>query len=194
MLEIGNTVVSFELFEHLFCCDIKACKGQCCVEGDAGAPLTDSEVEELNAVLPKVIPMLSPKAQEVVKKQGASYIDSDGDAVTSLVNNRECVFTYFDNGVCMCMLEKAHNEGLIDFPKPISCYLYPVRLNEYPNFTAVNVHHWECCKSAEKNGHKLGLPLYKFLKNPLIRHFGKEWYEELCIAAESYFSEFKSID
>ncbi len=194
MLEIGNTVVSFDLFEHRFCCDLTQCKGKCCVEGDAGAPLTQSEVETLNELLPNIRPFLSPQAIEVIERQGVSYTDSDGDEVTSLIDNKECVFTYFENDICLCALEKAYNNGVINFPKPISCHLYPVRLEEYKTFTAVNIHRWECCRSAEVCGMERGIPVYRFLKNPLIRHFGEEWYNELEKAAESYFAEFKSVN
>lgn len=193
MLEIGNTVVSFDLFEHKFCCDLSQCKGRCCVEGDSGAPLTKSEVETLNELLPKIRPFLSPKAIEVIDRQGVSYTDSDGDEVTSLIGNKECVFTYFDNDICLCALEKAYNNGVINFPKPISCHLYPVRLEEYKTFTAVNIHRWECCRSAEVCGKQQSIPVYIFLKKPLIRHFGEEWYKALENAAESYFAEFKSV-
>ena len=117
MLEIGDTVVSFDLFEHKFCCDLSVCRGCCCVEGDAGAPLTEEEVKKLDKVLPAVRQFLSARALEVIDCQGTSYVDADGDNVTSLVDGRECVFTYFENGICLCALEKTYNEGLIDFPE-----------------------------------------------------------------------------
>lgn len=194
MLEIGDTVVSFDLFEHKFCCDLSVCRGCCCVKGDAGAPLTEEEVKELDKVLPAVRQFLSARALEVIDRQGTSYVDADGDNVTSLVDGRECVFTYFENGICLCALEKAYNEGLIDFPKPISCYLYPVRLEVYDTFTAVNVHRWECCRGAEICGKERGIPVYRYLKNSLIRRFGAEWYAELSSAAEAYYAEFKSVE
>ena len=134
------------------------------------------------------------RALEVIDSQGTSYVDVDGDNVTSLVDGRECVFTYFENGICLCALEKAYNEGLIDFPKPISCHLYPVRLEEYDTFTAVNVHRWECCRGAEICGKERGIPVYRYLKNSLIRRFGAEWYAELSSAAEAYYAEFKSVE
>lgn len=194
MIEIGKTVVSFDIFDHKFCCNLEACCGQCCVEGDSGAPLTKDEVVKLNEVLPKVRSYLLPKSLEVIDRQGVSYVDADGDDVTSLVDNRECVFAYFDDGICLCALEKAFNDGVIDFPKPISCHLYPVRITEYSDFTAVGIHRWSCCQSAEENGVKLGLPVYKFLKNPLIRRFGSDWYSELEHTAEAYYAEFKTIN
>ena len=193
MLEIGNTVVSFDLFERCFCCKLNECKGCCCVEGDAGAPLTTEEISIINDMLPSVRKFLPQKSIEVIDKYGVSYVDRDGDNVTSLVNDRECVFSYVEDGVCYCALEKAYMEGLTDFPKPISCHLYPVRIAEYHDTTAVNVHRWECCRSAEIFGKEIGLPVYQFLKNPLIRRFGKEWYDDLECAAKVYFSEFKSI-
>ncbi|NCA79425.1 MAG: DUF3109 family protein [Sphingobacteriia bacterium] len=192
MVEIGDTVVSFELFEQQFCCDLGVCKGQCCVEGDAGAPLEVYEVAKLEEALPSIWDDLSEASRTVIDAQGVAYIDSEGDMVTSIVNHRECVFSYVDSdGVCKCALEKAFLEGKTTFYKPMSCHLYPVRLTKYKDFTAVNYHHWSVCSCAEKNGHKLKLPVYKFLKTPLIRRFGDAWYKELEMAAEAYEKEFK---
>ena len=194
MIEIGNTLVSFDLFDHMFCCDLKACRGCCCVEGDSGAPLEESEAGILDKIKEIVKPFLPTKSQEVLDTKGTHYIDSDGDKVTQLVENKECAFAYFDSeGTCLCGIEKAFREGLIGFKKPISCYLYPVRLQQYDKFLAVNIHRWECCRSAEENGKKLGLPAYKFLKEPLIERFGEEWYKELDQAAEAYYREFKVV-
>lgn len=194
MIEIGKTVVSFDMFDHKFCCDLRACRGQCCVEGDSGAPLTKDEVSKLKEVLPKIRSYLLPKSIEVIDRQGVSYVDADGDDVTSLVDNRECVYAYFDDGICLCALERAFNDGVIDFPKPISCHLYPVRITQYSDFAAVGVHRWSCCQSAEANGTAIGLPVYKFLQKPLIRCFGADWYNELECAAEAYYAEFKTIN
>ena len=193
MVKIGNTVVSFELFEQYFCCDLAVCKGCCCVEGDAGAPLTKDEVKQLNDILPLIRPFLTEKAKEVIDNQGVSYIDKDGDYVTSIINGKECVFAGFENEICFCVLEKAYNQGIISFPKPISCHLYPVRLENFENFTAVNFHRWNLCNSAEKYGKTKKIRAYKFLKNPLIRQFGQDWYAELEQVAETYFAEFKKL-
>ena len=193
MVEIGNTVVSFDLFEQQFCCDLGICRGICCVEGDSGAPLEDNEVAELEKVLPLIWNDLSDESKAVINAQGVFYVDSDGDSVTSIVNGRECVFTYIDSvdGICKCAIEKAYRNGLTDFYKPISCHLYPVRLEKYKRFTAVNYHRWNVCAPAEKNGKKLILRVYKFLKTPLIRRFGEAWYAELEQVAAAYEAEFK---
>lgn len=193
MVEIGNTVVSFDLFEQQFCCDLGICRGECCVEGDAGAPLELEEVAQLEELLPIVWDDLSEASKAVIKAQGVSYVDEDGDTVTSLVDGRECVFTYIDeaDGVCKCAIEKAYHEGRTSFYKPISCHLYPVRLGKYQNFTAVFYHRWSLCACAESKGKALQLPVYKFLKVPLIRKFGEAWYNELEQAAAAYEAEFK---
>lgn len=195
MIEIGKTVVSLELFEEEFCCDLNKCKGECCVQGDSGAPLNEDELEQLEKVLPIIWDELSEECQAVINKQGVAYRDDDGDLVTSIVNNDECVFSYTDpeDGCVKCAIEKAHREGKTDFYKPISCHLYPVRLAEYRTFTAVNFHRWQVCNCAFKLGQKLKLPVYKFLKDPLIRKFGQDWYIELCEAADAYNKEFKPL-
>jgi hypothetical protein len=192
MVEIFNTVVSFELFEQMFCCDLAQCKGLCCIHGDAGAPLQEGEEEKIREFLPKILKYLPEKSLETIADKGISYIDCQGDKVTMLVNNCECIFAYFESGIAFCALERAYNENIIDFPKPVSCHLYPVRLEKFTDFVAVNFHHWHLCKSAEDCGKKLQLPAYKFLKNPLIRHFGKEWYNELEAAAKAYYEHFKN--
>ena len=193
MVEIGNTVVSFDLFEQQFCCDLGICRGACCIEGDAGAPLELDEVDQLEEALPAVWDDLSEASKAVIDAQGVAYVDADGDMVTSIVNGRECVFTYTDvaDGICKCALEKAYREGRTSFYKPISCHLYPVRLEHYKRFTAVNYHRWDVCACAERNGKQLKLPVYKFLKVPLIRKFGEAWYNELEQAAAAYEAEFK---
>ena len=192
MVEIGNTVVSFDIFEQCFCCDLGACKGECCIEGDSGAPVEANELEKLKEVLPIVWDDLSDKCKAEIERTGVAYTDEDGDLVTSIVNGRECVFSYVDaaDGCRKCAIEKAYREGKTNFYKPISCHLYPVRLTKYRDFTAVNYHRWSVCDCAEKNGLKLKLPVYKFLKEPLIRRFGAEWYAELEQAAADYEASF----
>ncbi|HPD27481.1 MAG TPA: DUF3109 family protein [Paludibacteraceae bacterium] len=192
MVEIGDTIVSFDLFEQQFCCDLDICKGQCCVEGDAGAPLEMDEIAKLEEVLPVIWNDLSEAARKVVDAQGVAYSDAEGDLVTSIVNRRECVFSYIDSaeGVCKCAIEKAYHEGKTSFYKPISCHLYPIRLKKFKDFTAVTYHRWSVCSCAETKGHKLQLPVYKFLKTPLIRRFGETWYKELEEAAKAYEAEF----
>ena len=180
MIQIDDKIVSQDLFDVLFVCDYDTCKGECCVEGDSGAPLEPGEAEELRRCLPEVRHLLSPAALEVIEEQGVSYFDEDGDEVTSIVRGRDCVFTTYDEqGRCACALEKVYNEGKTTFIKPISCQLYPVRLTKYPSFTAVNYHKWSICKCALKLGRKLQVPVYQFLRAPLVRAFGEEFYTQL---------------
>ncbi len=184
MIQIQNTLLSDDIFEEQFICDLCKCKGECCVEGESGAPITREEFQEIEGILPEIWDDLSPKAQEVINKQGIAYTDYDSELVTSLVNGKECVFTYFDaDGVCKCAIDNAYRQGRISVRKPVSCHLYPIRLTEYRDFTAVNYHRWSICQPAVKLGRKEGVPLYRFLKEPLIRKFGEEWYNEVCEAA-----------
>ena len=185
MIQIEDTLVSFDVITEKFLCDLNACKGECCIEGDAGAPLEKDEVGELEKVLPAVWNDLSPEARTVINQQGAYYEDVDGDLVTSIVNGKDCVFTCYDEkGICYCAIEKAYREGRVDFYKPVSCHLYPIRVQNYSSFRAVNYHRWSVCKAAVLLGQKENVPIYKFLKEPLIRKFGAGWYEELEIAAK----------
>ncbi|MDU1905374.1 MAG: DUF3109 family protein [Dysgonomonas sp.] len=187
MIQIDNAIVALDIIEENFLCDLCACKGSCCVEGESGAPLENEEVEIIEKILPLVWDDLSPEAQQLIDKQGVAYKDRDGDMVTSIINGEDCVFTYYDgDGICKCAIEKAYKEGKTDFYKPISCHLYPIRLEEYKDFTAVNYHRWRVCKPAVALGNKEGLRIYQFLKEPLIRKFGEAWYNELCIAVEEY--------
>jgi hypothetical protein len=184
MIQIQHTLISDDLFEEQFICDLCKCKGQCCVDGDSGAPITREEFIQINEILPAIWNDLSPKAQELINRQGIAYTDNDGELVTSIVNGEECVFTWFDaDGVCKCVIDSAYREGRISVQKPVSCHLYPIRLHEYDDFTAVNYHRWSVCQPATKLGRKEGMPLYKFLREPLIRKFGEEWYHEVCEAA-----------
>ena len=190
MLEIQNTLVSLDLVERYFCCDLDACLGACCIEGDAGAPVTEAEAEAIRAELPVIYDELSPAAQRAVDERGVSYIDAEGDLVTTIVNGRNCAFTCYEaGGKCMCAFDRAHRQGRTHFRKPISCYLYPVRISEHPTFTAVNLHRWKICRPAEKLGRRLGIRAYQFLKDPLTARFGKEWYDELCLAAEAWLEQ-----
>lgn len=190
MLQIQDTLVSLDLIERYFCCDLDTCRGECCVEGDAGAPITEEEKRKLEEVLPLVRDDLSPQALKVIEEQGVSYIDEEGDLVTSIVDGGNCVFTtYAPGGMCLCAVEKACREGKIDFLKPASCHLYPVRLTRYPTFTAVNLHRWNICKCAETLGRKKRLRAYKFLEGPLTGRFGADWYRELALTAEEYLRQ-----
>lgn len=183
MLQIDDTIISLDLLDEKFVCDLASCKGICCIEGDDGAPLEEDEVKIIEDLLPLIWEDLTDVSKALIKKQGVSYIDSDGEPVTSIVNGAECVFTYTDvDGSCKCAIEKAFREGKTNFYKPISCHLYPVRLQKYDEFLAVNYHRWSVCNCARKLGGKLKVPVYQFLKEPLIRKFGNEWFEQLEIA------------
>lgn len=177
-----------EILTEYFCCDLDKCKGACCVEGDSGAPLTLEEVGEMENVLDEVWGDLSAKAQAIIDKQGVAYTDPDGDIVTSIVDGRDCVFTcYGKDDCCYCAADKAYREGRTQWAKPISCALYPVREKRFANgLSGLQYHRWDICRPAVENGRKLRLPLYRFLQEPLIRRFGKEWYRELCRVAEEY--------
>lgn len=190
MIKIKDTLVSLDLIERYFTCDLNACLGACCVEGDAGAPLAPGEDARIAEVLPEVEDDLLPRAFEAIREGGVSYLDPDGDLVTQIVDGRDCVFTcYAPGGKCLCALEKGFREGRIPDVKPISCRLYPVRLKEYDGFTAVNMHRWKICRPAETLGRKLGMRAYEFLKGPLTARFGEEWYAELELTAREYLKQ-----
>lgn len=191
MLEIQNTLVSLDLAERFFCCDLDACHGECCIEGDAGAPITRDEYDKIKKILPEIWDEMLPQAKNAVEESGVGYVDEEGDLVTTIIDGRNCAFTcYGKGGLCQCAIEKAYREGRIGFRKPSSCFLYPVRLTKYPTFTAVNYHRWKICRPAETLGRKLGIRLYQFLKEPLTERFGKEWYDELCMACEAYLEHY----
>jgi hypothetical protein len=187
MLQVEDTLVSLDLIERFFCCNMSVCKGACCVEGESGAPLEKEEFELLQKILPALWNDLSPDAQEVIHKQGVGYIDRGGEFVTSIVDGKDCVFTCYDeNGICKCAIEKAFREKRIDFLKPVSCHLYPVRVTNYTNYRAVNYHRWKVCRSAEILGEKEQIPLYRFLREPLIRKVGENWFDMLDLCASEY--------
>lgn len=190
MLQIQNTIVTLDLAEEFFCCDLEKCLGACCIEGDAGAPVTIEEVAKIEEALPVVEPEMLPRAVEEVRQNGVAYVDQEGDLVTTILDGRNCAFTcYAPGGICLCALEKAFREGKTGFKKPASCSLYPLRLTTYPTFTAVNYHRWKICRDAVANGRKKGIRLYQFLRGPLTERFGQEWYDELAQASELYLSQ-----
>ncbi len=193
MLQIKDTIVSLDIAERFFTCDIASCLGECCIEGDAGAPITEDEYKKIKEILPLIWDDLMPRAKEEIEAYGVAYVDEEGDLVTQIIDGKNCVFScYGSNGMCLCAIERAYREGRVDFMKPISCHLYPLRLKEYPSFTAVSYHRWKICKAAEVLGRKRGVRLYEFLKEPLVRRFGKEWYDELVTACELYLKEYVS--
>ena len=188
MIQLGKTLISADIFEEYFACDLAQCKGECCVQGDAGAPLEKSELPVLERIYPVVRSYMRPEGIETVERQGLYVKDKTGEYVTPLVDGRECAFVVFENGIAYCAIEKAYRDGKIDFPKPVSCHLYPIRITEYTHFTAVNYHRWDICSAACALGSKLKTPLYRYLKEPLIRRFGAAWYRELEQLAGDYLA------
>lgn len=190
MFQIQDTLVSLDLAEEFFCCDLDACKGECCIEGDAGAPVTEAECDEIRRALPLIEADMAPRAVEEVRRRGVSYIDEEGDLVTTILDGRNCAFTcYSPGGICLCALEGAFRKGLTGWRKPASCALYPVRLTRYDSFTAVNYHKWSVCKAARAKGRREGIRLYSFLREPLIEYFGREWYDELELCCTEYLAQ-----
>ena len=186
MFELGKTVVSEEILENHFLCDLSACKGACCVDGSAGAPLEDEETETLEGLFKEIRPFLRPEGIEAIEKQGSFVKGEDGDWETPLIDNKECAYVVFsEQGVAQCGIENAFNAGAIPWRKPISCHLYPVRIMKYTKLVAVNYHKWEICDPACSLGEKMKVPIYKFVREALIRKFGKNWYAELEETAKS---------
>jgi len=187
ILEVGGILISSEILTECFCCDYEKCKGICCVEGDAGAPVTMDEIAGIEDSLDTVWPMLSASAQSVIDRQGVAYTDKDGDLVTSIVRGKDCVFTCYDGDNCLCALEKVFREGKTKFCKPISCALYPIREKRFDGgLIGLNYNRWAVCADAVKKGKELHLRVYQFLKDPLIRRFGEAWYQELCDVAKEF--------
>ncbi len=180
MVQIDDKIISLDIFKMHFLCDLPKCLGSCCVEGESGAPLEDEETIVLDKIYPEIKHLLSPEAAEIIEKNGTWETDADGDKVTPIIHGRECVYTYFDNeGICKCAIEKAHDEGLVEFKKPVSCHLYPIRVDKYPTYEALNYHVWPVCNPARELGRQIGLPVYRFLKEPLIRKYGEQFYSEI---------------
>ena len=179
MIIVKNSIVSDDVADCHFCCDLATCKGACCIDGDSGAPLLEEEVANLEAVLPVVKPFMTEEGIAAVEQQGVAVRDKDGDLGTPLIEGGACAFiTYGKDGCALCAIEKAYCENLSGtdkFPKPVSCHLYPIRVEDFGEFTAVNYHQWDICRCAKG----LGDPLYLYLKEPLVRRFGQEWYDEL---------------
>lgn len=186
MLVIGKTLVSDELITERFVCHIEACKAACCVEGDAGAPLLEKEAEILDEIYPSLAPFLSENGRASIAEQGKWVPDkNDGEKCTPLVAGRECAYALWDEKCSLhCGIEKAWEAGAIGFRKPSSCHLYPVRVKEHKEFTAVNYHRWHICQPACALGSQLGIPVFRFLKNALVNRFGEAWYAELEVLAE----------
>ena len=187
MVQVDDVILSMDCFTECFCCDLAACRGACCIEGEAGAPVTPEEVMQLENVLDAVRPDLAPEARAVIDRQGVAYTDADGDLVTSIVGGKDCVFTCRDAaGCCLCATERAWRDGRTAWSKPISCALYPIReLHLTGGLIGLNYHRWDICAPALRKGRELGLPLYRFLREPLTRRFGAAWYARLEETAEA---------
>ena len=180
LIEINDKIISTQIFERQFVCDLNACKGACCIEGDGGAPVSEEEVQIIEDNLEKIKPYMRPEGIAAVEANGIVYHDEDFEPATTLVNGKECAFVYFDqSNTAKCAIEKAQREGDIDFIKPISCHLYPIRTKQFSEYTALNYEKWDICEPACACGEKLDVPVYKFLKEPLVRAFGTAFFEEL---------------
>jgi hypothetical protein len=188
MLILNDVLIDEDIFLQKFVCDISACKGECCVEGDAGAPLLKEELEDLEKNFHAAKEYLAEKNIKAVEDQGFGVIDDDGDLVTPLVDNAECAFVTYKDGIAMCSYERAFLDGKTAWRKPSSCYLYPIRIVQSGPFRCIKFHRWYICHAAFKNGNALGIPCYKFLKDPISQVFGEDFYNELCKVAEAFLS------
>ena len=179
MIQIGNKLVSLDIFEKKFKCHLKKCLGNCCVHGDEGAPLTEDETRILEAEYENIKNYITPGGIQAIEKSGKWVIDNDMERVTPLIGRDECVYTTFDDGIARCAIEIAWANGKTSFRKPVSCHLYPIRISRIGSYVALNFHQWSVCKPAIILGEQLNLPVYKFLKEPIIREFGAGFYAEL---------------
>jgi len=187
MIQIGDKIVSTELFDNHFICHLEKCKGLCCVYGDAGAPLSEEETNILERELEALKPFLRKEGVEALEEKGAWEFDGEGDRVTPLMGHDDCAYSVLDNGIARCGIENAYNSEKTTFRKPLSCHLYPIRLSKIGNNLALNYHRWEVCKPARTLGREYDMPVFRFLKEPLVRVFGMEFYGEL----ERVFFEWK---
>ncbi len=185
MIILDNAVLSDDIKENFFVCNLDKCKGACCVEGDLGAPLEKEELSELDGVLEKVKPYLTPEGLKAIEELGPYVLDEEGDYSTTTVDNKECAYAFYDEkGILKCGIEQAYLEGKISWKKPISCHLYPIRVTKYDHYDALNYDRWDICSAACELGDSLKIPLYKFLKDALIRKYGVTWYEQLVAEIE----------
>jgi len=185
MIKVGDVLVSDDIAKVEFVCHLEKCKGACCVEGDLGAPLEQDELSIMEEIQEKVKPYLTPDGLKSIEEQGPYILDEDGDFSTPTIEGRECAYAHYDKlGVLKCGIEQAYLDGKISYRKPISCHLYPIRITKKKNFEAVNYHEWNICSAACSYGKSLQVPLYKFLKDPLVRKYGQDWYDELVTKIE----------
>ena len=190
MFQLGKTIVSEEIIKKDFVCNLSACKGACCVKGDAGAPLEGEEAQILKDIYPKVKPFLRKKGIEAIEEQGTHVTSAFGELETPLINGEDCAYVIFDDkNTALCGIEEAYNQGAVTWKKPVSCHLYPIRIKEYSEFSAVNYDRWEICDDACTLGKELQVPIYKFVKEALIRKFGENWYKELEKIAAKHLNE-----
>ncbi len=185
MLEIGNTLISLDVLQKKFCCNLAICKGACCVHGDAGAPLTIEEAGLLEDYLDELSPYISGDGLLSVMEQGAFVFDVDGEIVTPLIHGKECAYTLFENGIAFCAIERAYHEQAVHFNKPVSCHLYPIRVKSYESYDAVNYDVWEVCNPARDAGDQSGIAVYEFVRDALVRKYGQDWYDQLDYAAKN---------
>lgn len=184
MFQLGKTIVSEDILEKDFVCNLSACKGACCVDGDAGAPLSEEETKILAEIYPKVKPFLRKEGIEAIEKLGTSVIGTDGTLETTLIDEKDCAYVIFDGQTALCGIEQAYNQGEVSWKKPVSCHLYPIRVKDFTEFAAVNYDRWDICDDACTLGKELQVPIYIFVKEALIRKFGEDWYSELEKVAE----------
>ena len=179
MFQLGKTIVSEDILQKDFVCNLSACHGACCVDGDAGAPLTSDETKILEQIYPKIKPFLRPQGITAIEAQGTWVVGAEQDLETPLIENKDCAYVIFDGKTALCGIEQAYNQGIVGFKKPVSCHLYPVRVKDFTEFAAVNYDKWDICDPACALGAELEVPVYKFVKEALVRRFGADWYMEL---------------
>ncbi len=182
MIQIEDKLISEDVIGKKFVCDLTACKGACCVEGDSGAPISSDEIFDLKNNLSPIKKYMRKEGISAIENNDVFYLDDDDESVTTLVNGKECAFVFFDNNnIAKCSIEKAYKENEISFNKPISCHLYPIRVKKLDEFEAINIDHWKICSPACSCGEKLNVKVYRFLKNAIVKHWGQEFYDQLEI-------------
>jgi hypothetical protein len=187
IIQIDDKLISADVWQQRFACDIAQCAGICCVWGDSGAPLDRDEVEIVRTEYPNFAAYMKPEGILAVEQQGFATVDADGDLVTPLIDNKECAYSFFDKaGNCLCAIERACREGQTTFRKPISCWLYPVRLKQFAENVGINYDRQRMCSCAWEKGEKENMPVFRFLREPLIHRFGEAFYDEM----EKVFLEF----
>lgn len=191
MLIVGDCIITEDIADCRFCCDLEQCQGQCCVEGDDGAPVEEDEIAVMEEIYPQVKPYMTEEGRKAVEEQGVTTLDRAGEPCTPLVEGRECAYVAWRDGKALCAIEMAYREGKIEFAKPVSCHLYPIRVDNFGEFRALNYHRWDVCRCAVAKGKNEGVPLYRYLREPLIRKFGQEWYDELVLLCENYIERKK---